>query len=161
MLLSLKSWIMKTKSLVSRNICLVWMTAFFLLSGVLSYSQQTGPQKARFGFHNGFYFPDQKISLSQAPDDTNMYFLRDHEKGTAINRIYPSSLVWKTSLNDSSIIKYEDPLCRIPEYTESELKTMHEQQDLMWDQYYRMWQQQVKIETYSIDVEGFVRGAKK
>jgi len=151
---------MKTITFVNRNICLIWMTAF-MISGVLSYSQQTNTQKAQFGFHNGFYFPEQKISLSQVSDDTNIYILRDHDKGTAINWIYPSPSVLNTSLGDSSTIKYEDPLCRIPQYTESELKTMHEQQDLMWEQYYRMWKKQARIEAYSFDVEGLVRGTKK
>lgn len=160
MVLLLKSWIMKNITFKSRNFRLIWVISF-LMSCVLSYSQQTAAQKARFGFRTGFYFPDQKIRLSHDSDYTNIYILRHHDRGTAINRIYPSPLILKSAQNDSSSIYYANPLCLMPDFTESELNVIHKQQDLMWEQYYRMWQHQMKIEAISIDVEGIVRGSKK
>lgn len=150
---------MKTITFVSRNICLIFLSAF-LLNGAFSYSQQTTNQKAQFGFHSGFYFPEQKIGLYQSSNDTSASFPDNTAVGNSMNRMYFPRLTRETP-DDSSTFKFNDPLCRIPEYSKSELDAMHKQQDLMWEQYYSGWQKQVKRELYSIDLEGIVRGSIK
>jgi hypothetical protein len=151
---------MKTSTSIKRYKCLI-LTTIFLMSGVLLFSQETASQKAQFGFHDGFYFPEQKINHSEITGDTSIYLQHDPGQETAVKLKYSPLLSWENSPNDSSRYKNTDPLCRIPQYNASELKTMHEQQDFMWEQYYRMWQKQTRIEAYSIDVEGLVRGSKK
>jgi hypothetical protein len=159
MVLSWNSCAMKTRTFVYRNIYLIYLTAF-LLNGVFSYAQQTTNQNAQFGFHNGFYFPDQKINPFKSSSDTSTSFPDNTANVYAINRIYFPRLTWE-SLDDSSTYRYSDPLCRTPEYSKAQLDAMHKQQDLMWEQYYRGWQKQVKRELYSIDLEGIVRGSMK
>jgi hypothetical protein len=159
MVLTSNSCVMKTITFISRNSCLIFLTAF-LLNCVVSYSQQTANQKAQFGFHSGFYFPEQEIKLYQFSNDTSVSFPVDTVAGDGKNRLYYPRLTRET-LDDSSTYKFNDPLCRIPEYSKAELDAMHKQQDLMWEQYYRGWQKQVKMELYSIDLEGIVRGSIK
>lgn len=159
MVLSSNSCVMKTMTFIYRNIYLIFLTAF-LSNGVLSYSQQTANQKAQFGLHSGFYFPEQKIKLYQTSDDTSACFPDNTAAWNALNRIFIPRLTWE-SIDDSSTFKFNDPLCRMPQYSASELQSMHKQQDLMWEQYYRGWQKQVKMELYSIDLEGWVRGSIK
>jgi hypothetical protein len=159
MVLTSNTCAMKTITFIYRNIYLIFLTAF-LLNGVFSYSQQTTHQNAQFGFHSGFYFPEQEINPFKSSGDTSTSFPDNTAYENAINRVYFPRLTWEY-LDDSSTYKFNDLLCRVPEYSKAELDAMHKQQDLMWEQYYRGWQKQVKRELYSIDLEGIVRGSIK
>jgi hypothetical protein len=159
MILSIMTCPMKTADFVHRNIYMIFIAAL-LMNGYPSYSQQTITQKTTFGFHNGFYFPEYKIQRDQDSGDTINYILRDYNKGRALNGMYFPPRGWKISVNDSTGIKYTNPLCRIPEYSRSELDAMHKQQDLMWEQYYNSWRKEENIRMYSIDLESVVRGIK-
>jgi hypothetical protein len=150
---------MKTASFVYRNIYMIFITAL-LMNGVVSYSQQTGEQKTTFGFHTGFYFPEQQMHLYQISGDTCKDILHDYDRETAISKTYLYFMGREIMLDDSSNMKFKDPLCRIPEYSRSELNAMHKQQDLMREQYYNTWLKQDFYERYSVDIEGIVRGFK-
>lgn len=150
---------MKTASFVYRNIYLIFITAL-LMNGVITYSQQTGDQKTTFGFHTGFYFPEQQIHLYLMSGDSCRDISHDYEVETSINRTHLYFPVWEIPLDDSSNMKFNDPLCCIPVYSRSELNAMHKQQDLMREQYYHTWLKQDFYERYSINLEGIVRGFK-
>jgi hypothetical protein len=150
---------MKIASFVYRNIYLIFITALLMNDGV-SYSQQTGEQETTFGFHTGFYFPEQQIHLYQISGDTCRDISHVYGRETAIIRTHLYSPGREIPQDDTSTMKFKDPLCRIPEYSRSELNAMHKQQDLMREEYYNTWLKQDFYERYSVNLEGIVRGFK-